>query len=67
MVKTQTYRVEKLGTYWHVMRLHYVGWWIFKREVWLSEFPYHYYKEGADDMLDELTRAKDGCRRVTVH
>jgi hypothetical protein len=56
MEKTNIYKLEKIGLYWHIMRLHYVGWWIFKSRVWLSEFPYYLYKEDADKAFKEITK-----------
>jgi len=47
METTNIYKLEKLGNFWHILRLHYVGWFIFKRKVWLSKFPYYWYKEDA--------------------
>jgi len=53
MRATNKYKVERLGSYWHVMRLHYTGWWIFENKMWLSEFPYYWQEQ---DAYDELAR-----------
>lgn len=53
MKKTNTYRIEKLGTYWHLMRLHYKGWWIFKVPEWRSEFPYSSRREDMVEMFNQ--------------
>ena len=53
MNKTNKYKIEKLGMYWHILRLHYVGW-IFKKKVWLSEFTCYWHKEDADNALKEI-------------
>ena len=58
MNETNKYKIEKLGMYWHLLRLHYVGWWIFKKEVWLSEFPYYWHKEDADNALKEILNCR---------
>lgn len=54
MTKTNKYKIEKYGNYWHIIRLNYIGWWIFKKEVWLTEFPYYWFKEDAEDALKEI-------------
>tara|TARA_R110000772_G_C13310332_1_gene440647 strand:- start:45170 stop:45349 length:180 start_codon:yes stop_codon:yes gene_type:complete len=56
MKETNQYKIQKLGCYWHLMRMYYVGWWIFKEDVWLSEFPYYWYKEDAENALDNANK-----------
>ncbi len=54
MNKANKYKIEKLGMYWHLLELHYVGWWIFKKKIWLTVFPYYWYKEDAEQALKEI-------------
>ena len=56
MAETNKYKIEKLGVYWHLLRLYYVGWWIFREEVWLTNFTYYWCKEDAEQALDEVSR-----------
>jgi len=58
MTNTNKYKIEKLGMYWHLLRLHYVGWSVFKRKVWLTEFPYYWHKEDADKALKEILNCR---------
>lgn len=38
---TNDFRIKKLGMFWHLQRRHYTGWWIFKKSIWLTEFPFY--------------------------
>ena len=54
------YKIEKHGMYWHIMKAYHVGWWVFKRKVWLSEFPYYYYKgEAIEEFKKLINRNED--------
>ena len=37
MTKTNKYKVVEIGELWYVFRLHYVGWLMFKREIWMID------------------------------
>ena len=61
MAETNKYKIEKLGVYWNLLRLHYVGWWIFREGVWLTNFTYYWCKEDAEQALDEVSRSLSLC------
>ena len=54
MKKSNKYKLEKLGMYWHILEAKYVGWFIFKRKQWISLFPYYYYKEEAEKAFKKI-------------
>jgi len=54
MTKTREYKIEKIGMYWYVTQLHYVGWWIFKKELWLIDSTGYWRKKDADNALSEI-------------
>jgi hypothetical protein len=51
MTKTNKYKVEKIYALWYVLRLHYVGWWIFEREDWQIDSIGHFHKKDANSVL----------------
>ena len=59
MTVTDTYKLERIGLWWHIMRKHKVGWWIFARTVWLSEFPYYWFLHEAKEAYKEITNTKN--------
>jgi hypothetical protein len=50
------YRLLKLGRFWHIQEALYVGWWIFRKKVWIPVLPYYRYKEEALTELYKLNK-----------
>lgn len=56
---TCKYRVKKLGSFWHLQRLYRKGWWIFKKRIWQTEFPWY--------SMDKKSIDKEYERRIKLN
>ena len=54
MESTNEYKIEKDFFLWHIKRAYYTGFWIFRRKIWVSEYPYYWYKEDAIRAFEKL-------------
>jgi len=51
------YKLIKLGYYWHIMERKEMGWWdVFSRPIWITVFPYYWYKEEAEREFERLNK-----------